>query len=240
MTPGPLARRIVLRLDPAQRRDAGVEIAARLARAFDAELAARMIADTRLASALAVHAATGPAMEVSLRRAEISFRQTISAIAAREHAHWSFEVVHCAGVLARECAMAEDDLVAIDLPRMEFSASGLREEIAEALTHARGVLLFPEAAQPAKGLVVAIASTTDAARALNDESAALAKALATTWKTVTLGDGRREAGDIATAVRKTRATLALIAANDPLAEAFLARPRHLRELATPLLLLRSP
>ena len=133
MTPGPLARRIVLRLDPAQRRDGAMEIAARLAKAFDAELAARMIADTRLAGAFAVRTASAPTMEVSLRRAEVGFRQTISAIATREHAHWSFEVVHCAGVLARECAMAEDDLVAIDLPRMEFSMAELREEIAEAL-----------------------------------------------------------------------------------------------------------
>lgn len=240
MTPGPLARRIVLRLDPAQRRDGAMEIAARLAKAFDAELAARMIADTRLAGAFAVRTASAPTMEVSLRRAEVGFRQTISAIATREHAHWSFEVVHCAGVLARECAMAEDDLVAIDLPRMEFSMAELREEIAEALMHARGVLLFPEAAQPNKGPVVAIASSTNAARALNDESAALAKALATTSKTVTLGDARRDAGDIATAVRKLNATLALIAASDPLTAAFLARPRHLRELATPLLLVKSP
>ncbi len=239
MSPGPLARRIVLRLDPAQRREAAMEIAARLAKAFDAELAARMISDTRLATASAVQAGSGATMELSLRRAEISFRQTISTIATREHAHWSFEVVHCAGVLAHECTMAEDDLVAIDLPRMEFSMAELREEIAEALTHARGVLLFPEAAQPNKGPVIAIASTSTGTRALSDESAALAKALATTSKTVTLDNNRRDAGGIATAVRKMNATLALIAASDPLTADFLARPRHLRELATPLLLLKS-
>lgn len=240
MTPGALARRIVLRLDPSQRRDVTMEIAIRLAKAFDAELAARMILDTRFASALAVQAAHDDAMQVSLRRAELGFRQTISTIAAREQAEWTFEVVQCAGVLARECAVAADDLVAIDLPRVEFSLADLREEISEALTHARGVLLFPEAARPAKGPVVVIAATPAGAKALRDEGARLAGALATTMKFVTLDDEHRDAGDIATAVRKQSSALAIIAAHDPLTEAFLARPRFLRELATPLLLVKTP
>jgi hypothetical protein len=239
MTPGPLARRIVLRLDPSQRRDAAMELAVHLAKAFDAELAARMILDTRLATALAVRHGESHTMETSLRRAELSFRQTISTIAAREHAQWSFEVVHCAGVLAHECAMEAEDLVAIDLPRMEFSLADLREEITEALTLARGVLLFPEAARPTKGPVAVIASTPARAEALRDEGASLADALATTVRTMTLGRDHRDAGDIATAVRRLAPTLAIIAAGDPLTEAFLARPRHLRELATPLLLLNA-
>jgi hypothetical protein len=232
-------RRIVLRLDPSQRRDAAMEMAVRLAKIFDAELAARMISDTRFASALAVRHAASDAMEMNLRRAEISFRQTISTIAAREHAEWSFEVVHCAGVLARECAVAPDDLVAIDLPRVEFSLADLREEIKEALTHARGVLLLPEAARPAKGPVVLIAAAPAGAKALRDEGAPLAGALRTTLKSVTLDNEHRDAGDIATTVRKLGATLAILDAADPLAEAFLARPRFLRELATPLLLLNA-
>jgi hypothetical protein len=239
MTPGLLARRIVLRLDPAQPRDAAMEIAVHLAKAFDAELAARMILDTRLAAALAVRHGESHAMETSLRRAELSFRQTISTIAAREHAQWSFEVVHCAGVLSHECVMEAGDLVAIDLPRMEFSLTELREEITEALALARGVLLFPEAARPTKGPVAVIASTPAGADALRDEAAALAGALATTVKTMTLGSDHRDVADIATAVRRLGPTLAIIAARDPLAEAFLARPRHLRELAAPLLLLNA-
>ena len=240
MSPGTIARRIVLRLDPALQRGPAMEIAARLAKAFDAELAARMILDTRVASALAVQAAHDRAMEVSLRRAETAFRRTVSAIAAREHTQWSFEVVHCAGVLAREYVMEADDVVAIDLPRVGYSTAELREEIAAALEHARGVLLLPEASRFANGPVATIASTTAGAEALRDEGIQLAKALSTATISLALGNDCRDASDIATAVRKLGATLAVAAARDPLVEAFLARPRYLRELSTPLLLLKSP
>jgi nucleotide-binding universal stress UspA family protein len=50
---------------------------------------------------------------------------------------------------------------------------------------------------------------------------------------------RREAADIATVLRRLDAVLAVADASDPMVAAFIARPRYLREIATPLLLLRQ-
>lgn len=247
-----IAKRIVLRLDPARPGDGGLAAIARLAAALHAELAARMIADTRVQTALAFQALSvkTPSRSVNaggqMRRAEAGWRHAISSLADREKAAWSFDVVHCTGVLTRECAMTCDDIVALELPRLETSLVDLRDEIAEALTHACGVILFPSETHAANGPVAAIVGDIDKAHLLavsKDIAAALRAPLRTVehdgQKLGKHSADRREIGDIATQIRRLGATLAVVAAADPLVEKFLARPRYLRELATPLLLLKA-
>jgi len=233
-----LTRRILLRLDPARPQDGALAHAMRLAKALHAELAARMISDTRLAFA-------GLDVERELRRAESSLRRELKGLGARESANWSFEVVHCAGILARECAMEADDIVAIELPRIEFSMAELREEIAATLACARGVVLFPATDQAARGPVVAVVADRKQSKALIDQADGIAEALKAPLHIVE-HDGepptrleRHDAGDIATSIRKLGAVLAIVDPADPIASALLARPRLLRELGAPLLLLKS-
>jgi hypothetical protein len=233
-----IARRIVLRLDPTRLLDGSLPHAMRLAKAFHAELAARMIADTRLAGALAFAA---PGVEHHLRRAEANLRRELTDLARRESAICTFEVVHCAGILARECTMDADDIVAIELPRMEVSRAELREEITATLGHARGILILPATERTVVGPVVAIVEHRARAKPLIEQADRIAQALNAPLKIVER-DGnaeRQETGDIATAIRRLGAILAVIDAKDPIADAFTARPRFLRELATPLLLLKS-
>jgi hypothetical protein len=247
--PRAIARRIVLRLDPARSQDSTLARVLQFAKAFHAELAARMIADTRLAGVFAMaglsgHDDLGRALETQLRRAESNFRRALAALAADEHTAWSFEVIHCAGLLAQECATEPDDLVAIELPRLELSMSELHREIEDSLAHARGVVLLPSALETSRGPVIAITRGRKDAQNLIDAAGQIAAALDVPLK-VLEHDGqsakaeRQEAGDIATAVRKLGATLAVVDAGDTIVEPLLARPRHLREMAAPLLLLKS-
>lgn len=252
--PRTIARRIVLRLDPARSGDGALGLAAHMAAAFHAELAARLISDTRIAVALAFPAFSTPArgkghsIEAHLRRAEISLRQTISAFAEHEKAAWSFEVVSCPGVLARECSMTSDDLVAIELSRLETSVFDLRDEVAGALACARGVLLFPSTAHASTGPVAVIVADRARAKELIAVSEQIALALGMPLRLLEHDDRspagkknaeRQETGDTATAIRRLGAILAVVDAGDPLADKLLARPRYLRELDTPLLLLKS-
>src|SRR5262245_32754737 len=146
-----IVRRIVLRLDPTLAGDGScVAVATRMARAFDAELAARLVSDTRFAGALTPPAGSanprgGGAFSVQLlvRRAETTLRRSIAAAADREQTHWSFSVVECAGVLGDCGAIESDDLVALDVSRIEGAAGDLRREVHSALSSARGALLFP-------------------------------------------------------------------------------------------------
>ena len=237
-----IAKRIILRLEPAGEHEAALVRALRLAKAFHAELAARMIADTRLATAVAV---TGADLDRHLRRAETKLRRDVSGISTRENARWTFEVVHCAGILARD-VMASDDLVAIELPRIEVSLADLREEIAEALAHARGVLLLPAELQTEHGPVVVVVDRRDQAKALIEQSDQIADALGVPLKLVERTPPpapgrpeRHETADVATAVRRLDPLLAVIDAADPIVQAFLARPRFVREIATPVLLLNA-
>lgn len=235
-----IARRIVLRLDPARLQDGALPHAMRLAKAFHAELAARMIADTRFAAAFA-----GPKVERQLRHAEASLRRELTGLAKRESASCTFEVVHCAGILASECTMDDDDIVAIELPRIEVSRAELREEIATTLTHARGVLLLPATERTTVGPVVAIVEHREHAQMFIEQADRIAEALGAALKIVEHNGApaaraeRQETGDIATAVRRLGAVLAVVDAKDPIADALIARPRFLRELATPLLLLKT-
>ncbi len=250
-TPRTIARRIVLRLDPARPHDSALARAMHLAKAFHAELAARMISDTRLASAFALGGLSGrddagQSIEAQLQRAETSLRRALSTLAASEDTTWSFEVIRCAGILAHECTMAADDLVAIELPRIEISISELRSEIDDTLAHAGGVILFPAAAQSSRGPVVTIVGRRDGTKRLVEDAGQIAEALGVPLKLLE-HDGqsqprkqeRQETGDIATAVRRLGATLAVVDADDPIVGALLARPRYLREMGTPLLLLKS-
>lgn len=238
-----IARRLVLRLDPARPQDGALHNAMRLAKAFHAELAARMIADTRFAGAMAF---AGPNVERQLRHAEAILRRELADLGRSEDTSWTLEVVHCAGILAQECAMDSGDIVAIELPRIEVSRAELREEITATLDHARGVLLLPATERTTKGPVVAIVEHGERATTLIEQADRIAQALNAPLSIVEHnGDPparraeRQEAGDIATAIRRLGAVLAVVDATDQVADAFIARPRFLRELATPLLLLKS-
>lgn len=234
-----IAKRIYLRLDPARADRAALERAMRLAKAFHAELAARMIADTRLATAAAV---TGRSLDHDLRRAETQLRRDVAGSGARESASWSFEVVHCAGILADECGMAGEDLVAIELPRVETSMQDLREEVATALARARGVVLLPATLQTGDGPVVAVVDKREQATRLVDQGGEIARSLGAGLRVVERARPaeRDEPSDIATRIRRLNPLLVVVDAQDPIAKSFLARPRLVREIATPLLLLNAP
>jgi hypothetical protein len=238
--PPKVARRIVLRLDPDRRSDGGMHAAVRLAAALHAELAARLVSDTRVANALAFeelaqHKQLATPLEALLRRAEANLRRAVAALAEQEQADWSFEVVECVGVLAAGCGIESDDLVAIELSRLEVAMADLREEVSSALDSARGVLLFPAADHPSTGPIVVIGAHPPAPEIV-DIGRDIAQALKSSLSVL---DAPDDAGGMATAVRKRKAALAIVDAADPLAREYLARPRFLRELATPLLLLKS-
>jgi hypothetical protein len=240
-----IVRRILLRLDPGRGIDGRLAAAARLAAALHAELAARLVSDTRIESALAFagairdnhkEALSATSVETIFRRAETTLRQTVSTYAERERAVWSFEVVHCAGALTGSVLEAED-LVAIELARLETIPSDLRTEVAAALEHARGVILFPAAPYPSKGPVVAIVAG-EQEKSLVAVSREIAAAVGEQMTVLTHGTAYDTAG-LATAVRRQKAILAIADAADPLAQEFLRRPRFLRELAAPFLLLKA-
>jgi len=240
-----IVRRILLRLEPGRGADGRLAAAARLAAAFHAELAARLVADTRVESAMAFaeamlktqHAHTTATAETIIRRAEATLRRSISSFAERERAAWSFEVVHCAGALTSSVVESED-LVAIELAQLETSLSDLREEVNSALAQARGVLLFPSANYPAKGPVVAIVPDDAKAKILTEVSGRIAAAVGEQLTVLIHGLAHDTAG-FATMIRTRQAVLAIADASDPLVEEFLRRPRFLREIAAPLLLLKS-
>lgn len=232
MTTPRIAKRILFRLETGHTGTAGLAAAARLAAAFHAELAARLISDTRFAGALSAPAFTtgrgrdGHEMHTIVRRSETRWRRTLSHLPGVEHTAWSFEVVECAGVLS-ECSAEADDIVAIELAKLEL-ASDIRAETERALQSARGVVLFPALTHAGAGPVVAAAPSADT---LERIAAALETPLV-------LIDVAPNAATFAAEVRSRRAALAIVNARGALAAEFLARPRFLRELATPLLLLK--
>lgn len=238
-----IARRIVLRLDPKLARDGASLVAAmRMAHAFDAELAARLVADTRFAAALTLPAGSARpkggeafSVDVLVRRAEATFRRSVSAVAEREQTTWSFAVVECAGVLS-ECGTIEaDDLVALDVSRLE-GAGDLRREVQSALSHARGALLFPSEGPPRLGPVVVVAD--DGRKGLIEQAERIASALDAPLIPLNRTAETRNAAGLAAAIRKRGAMLVMLDAFDALAQEFIARPRYLRELDAPLLLLK--
>lgn len=243
MTSAPkIARRIVLRLDPRLARDgASLASATRMARAFNAELAARLVSDTRFAASLTSPAGSARpqggeafSVDVLVRRAETTYRRTVSAAAEHEQAAWSFSVVACAGVLSECGAIEPDDLVALDVQRL--AGADLRREVESALSHARGALLFPSAAQPRSGPVVVIAN--DRRQGLIEQAEQIASALDAPLIPIERTVETESVGELAAAIRKRSAMLAVIDALDALAQEFVARPRFLRELDAPLLLLK--
>lgn len=238
------ARRIFLRLDPARAGQGAIAAVARLAAALNAELAARLVADTRFASALSLPAfASSPLpesrrpdsarLDAAMRQAERMLRRALTNLAEREHLAWSFEVVHCAGVFARECQLEANDLIAIELPPIESARTELREEVEDALARARGIILFPSTAAPAKGPVVVAG---DPSRFVVETSEEVARALKLPLTRVETSEDPQA---VARAVRKFQPALAVMEAHDPLVAQFLNRPRYLRELGAPLLLLNA-
>lgn len=239
MTTARIAKRILFRLEAGRTGTAGLAAAARLAAAFHAELAARLISDTRFAGALSAPAFTtgrghdGHTIGTIVRRSETRLRRTLSQIPEFGHTVWSFDVVECAGVLA-DCGVEPDDLVAIELAELEL-ASDVRTEAERALQSARGVVLFPHVSRASAGPVVAVAP--DASR-IPEPLETLERIAAALESPLVLIEVAPNAAAFAAEVRSRRAALAVIDANGALAAEFLARPRFLRELATPLLLLK--
>ena len=244
MSGATIARRVVLRLDPRPARDgASVVAATRFARAFHAELAARLVSDTRFAAALTAPAGSAKprggdsfSPAVLVRRSETIYRRAISAIAEREQTAWSFSVVECDGVLSDCGAIQSDDLVALDLEPLEGAAGALRREVHSALSFARGVLLFPSEAPPHAGPVVVV--TKNNGRNLTDLAKRIAAALDEPLLPLQPSDRMRGVAEVAAAIRQRTPGLAVIDASDPLAQEFVTRPRFLRELNAPLLLLK--
>lgn len=239
MTPARIAKRILFRIEAGSTGTAGLAAAARLAAAFHAELAARLISDTRFAAALSAPAFStgrghnGGELHTIVRRSETRLRRTLSEIPEFEHTVWSFEVVECAGVLS-ECGAEPDDIVAIELAKLEL-ASDVRAETERALSTARGVVLFPALTHASEGPVVAVAPDADRIPEPVEALERIAAALATP---LVLIDIAPNAAAFAAEVRSRRAALAIVNAHSALAAEFLARPRFLRELGSPLLLLK--
>lgn len=241
-----IAKRIVFRLDPGSRGDGGLQAAARMARAFHAELAARLISDTRIASAL-TFAATSAKNDMALpvqephatiiRRAQISLRQIVVSLAEREQTSWTFATVECSGVLAEGDTVDADDLVAIELPRVEVALGDLRLNVESALTRARGVILFPADSRVREGPIVVI-ETGDAGD-LIERSEAIASALDAPLIPLKGTVGRNDPRSFASDIRSRSPALVIVDAGAAIAGEFVARPRFLRELGAPLLLLKT-
>lgn len=236
-----IARRIVLRLDPnSARDDASLAAAISLARAFNAELAARLVSDTRLVGALTAPIGSTRSereqafsIDLFVRRAEATFRRSVSSAADREQTAWSFATVQCAGILS-DCADVEpEDVVALDA-RFDGPAGDLRREVHSALSRARGALLFPSQAPLRSGPIVVTSND-----GVTEIAERIASALDLPLLPFKQGEART-AADFASAARRRHAALAVIDAAEALAQEFIARPRFLRELDAPLLLLKRP
>lgn len=234
-----IAKRILFRLEAGHTGTSGLAAAARLAAAFHAELAARLISDTRFAGAISAPAFStgsghdGHALTTIVRRSETRLRRTLSEIPEFERTVWSFNVIECAGVMT-ECGVEPDDLVAIELAKLELT-SDVRAEAQHALQNARGIIIFPTHTYAGAGPVVAPAPDTSRIPEPVDTLERIAAALQTPLVFI---DAAPNAAAFAAEVRSRRAALAIIDAHGALAAEFLARPRFLRELATPLLLLK--
>jgi hypothetical protein len=254
--------RVVVRLDPGGATSPALRAIARLAQVMDAEFAARFIDDRRLTAALAFES-DGADQTAGIRHLERTLRHQIEMIAAETNMAWSFDIAQCSGVFAAECALHPDDLLAIALPEIEQMMSMLREEISAGLARASGVLLMPRAQpsanRPIVGMIIreaALAQVVDASVELatrmrqplafvvadaGDLLARVRKAVAAQWT----GPGAValhavpsvEVEFLAAQVRSLRPKLVIAAPPKATIEEILARPRLLREVGAPILLL---
>ncbi|MBI1213688.1 MAG: hypothetical protein GC190_19690 [Alphaproteobacteria bacterium] len=258
--------RVVLRLDPMGASAPALRSIARLAQIMQAELAARFVEDRRLMDAFALAAATPAGADdpkAALRYIERDLRRQIAAIAGEAKAAWTFDITQCSGIFAAECVLHPDDLLAIALPDVEQMMSILREEIVEGLARTSGVLLMPRAQflpnRPIVGMVmrdVAIAPVVDASIEIaaamrqplafvvadaGDLVSDVRKAVAAQWT----GPGAvslhamptNDVEYLAAQVRSLRPSLVVSAPPKAAIKEILARPRLLREVGAPILLL---
>lgn len=257
--------RVVVRLDAVGAGSPALRAIASLAHIMEAEFAARFVEDRRLIDALAF-ASPSPDQEdqrAALRFAERTMRRQVERIAVELHAAWSFDIATCSGIFAAECALHQDDLLAITLPDVEQMMSTLRDEISMGLTRAAGVLLMPRiqppAGRPVVGMVMREASLSHvvdtsidiAARTRQplafvvaddgDLLALVRKAVSAQW----IGQGSvalhsvptHEIEFLAAKVRSLKPRLVVAAPPKAVLTQILARMRLLREVAAPILLL---
>lgn len=258
--------RVVVRLDPASAPSPALRSIARLARIMEAEFAARLVEDRRLMDALALAAPSGSSdTRSALSRIERTLRREIESIADEVKTAWSFDIAQCSGVFAAECTLHPDDLLAITLPEVEQMMSILREEIATGLQRTAGVLLMPRAQvaahRPVVGMIIREAALTTVVEASveiaarsrlplafvvadqTDLVANVRKAVAGQWS----GPGAvalhavptTEVEYLTAQVRSLRPALVVSAPPRAAVSQILARPRLLREVGAPILLLPS-
>jgi len=256
--------RVVLRIDAVGVGLPALRAIATLARAMEAEFAARFIEDRRLTDALAfaVHA-PGDDHKASLRHVERNLRRQVESIAEHDKIAWSFDIAQCSGIFAAECVLHPDDLLAIALPEVEQMMGILREEIVTGLARTSGVLLMPRhqpvGNRPIVGMIMREASLAEVVEAgvdiatrtrqhlafvvasEGDLLAQVRKAVAGLWS----GPGAvalhpvptTEMEFLAAQVRSLRPRLVVAAPPKAIIEELLARPRLLREVGAPILLL---
>lgn len=257
--------RIVVRLDSIGAASPALRAIAQLAHAMEAEFAARFIEDRRLLDALAFGPSpTSSDPKASLRHVERNLRRQIASIAAETQTAWSFDIAQCSGIFAAECALHADDLLAIALPEVEAMMSMLREEISTGLARSSGVLLMPRAQAPANhrpvvGMVMREASLAQVVGASMEIAARtrqplafvvaedgellahVRKAVAAQWNRPgvvplhAVPTGQMEF--LAAQVRSLRPRLVVAAPPRAVIAELLARPRLLREVGAPILLL---
>ena len=265
MSPMRKTARVVVRLDPGGASSPALRAIARLAQVMDAEFAARFIDDRRLTAALAFESSAGDGDDhkAAIRHLERTLRRQIEAIAAEANMAWSFDIAQCSGIFATECALHADDLLAIALPEIEQMMSMLREEISAGLARTSGVLLMPRlqpsANRPIVGMVIresALPQVVDASVEIatrmhqplsfvvadgGDLLARVRKAVAAQWA----GPGAvalhavpsTQVDYLAAQVRSLRPKLVIAAPPKTSLAEILARPRLLREIGAPILLL---
>ena len=252
--------RLVLRLEPFGAPDPALRAIARLAHAMEAEFAARLVEDRRLAAALAFNAPS-VVPQPSAHHIERNLRRRIERIAFESNAAWSFAIAECAGVFAAECELHADDMLAIALPEIEQMMAMLREEISNALARSSGVLLMPRVLPQPNGPIIGVISHAAGLAPVIDISTRLAARLREQLVLVVVDDGdlverahtdavAKWSGPIALRivrssqlenlvayVRSLRPKQVIAAPRPSMIEEFLARPRLLREMSAPVLLL---
>ena len=252
--------RVVLRLESFGASTPALRTIARLARAMEAELAARLVKDSRLAAAMAFHDPGTPS-ELSAHHIERSLRRRIESIAVETNAAWTFGIAECAGVFASECALHADDFLAIALPEIEQMMAVLREEISNALARGAGVLLVPRTQPQQSRALVGVISHASGLSQVIAVSSQLAAHLREPLALVVVDDRdlvervhREITGDrnapialhvvptsqlenLAPYVRSLRPKQVVAAPRPSTIREFLQRPRMLREMSAPVLLL---
>jgi hypothetical protein len=252
--------RLVLRLDSFGASTPALRAIARLAGAMEAEFAARLVEDRRLAGAMAFNAQSAAPL-VTVHHIERSLRRRIEEVAARADAAWSFAVAECSGVFAAECTLHADDLLAIALPEIEPMMGLLREEISGALARAAGVLLMPRTPPPPNRPVVGVITHPSGLSQVVEMATQLATRLHLPLSFVVVDDGdlvervhaqaaaqwngplklhispKSQLENLAAFVRSLRPKQVVAAPRPSTIQEFLRRPRLLREMSAAVLLL---